>query len=318
MMTDFLARLRADRRLFRPEDGAGAAQAAGAAEGVDAGGGAPAPKWFEDQRFTEAHRTAIAAKGLAEVEPMDALARVIDMQINADRKLGRPADELIPRPKKDQDVAAWMRENAGLFGIPEAPEKYEVKRPEGWPKDAKWDDALETQARKVAHEEGLPPRALQRLTDVYAGAVGRLMESAQAELETARTAMMADLERDWGGQAEARITRAQQAASVVGEKLGLDQNGILSLVQSIAPKTGDAGVMRLFDLIGDMMSSDTGIGIGKGEGSLGMTPAEAKQKIAEMRSPEGAYGKAYAAQNRTEMARLQPEIERLTRIAAGG
>jgi hypothetical protein len=263
-------------------------------------------------------RSAITARGLAIDDPLEAISRAVEMHANAEKKLGKPADNLIERPKKDQDVAAWMRENAALFGIPEAPEKYDVKRPDGWPKDAKWDEALEAHARKVAHEEGLPPRALQRLTDVYAGAVGRLMESAQADLDSARTAMMAELEKDWGGQIDAKIARAQQAASVVGEKLGLDQNGILSLVQSLAPKTGDAGVLRLFDLIGDMMASDTGIGIGKGDGALGMTPADAKAKISEMRSPEGAYGKAYAAGNRAEMARLQPEIDRLTKIAAGG
>ena len=107
------------------------------------------------------------------------------------------------------------------------------------------------------------------------------------------------------------------AASVVGEKLGLDNNGMLSLAQSLSAKTGDAGVIKLFDLIGDMMGGDTAVGLNKGSAALGITPAEAKAQIATLQAKDGAYYEASATANRTDLARLQPEIDRLTKIAAG-
>lgn len=121
-------------RQFRPEDGTGAAAAVADPLAAPAETTSTA-KWYEDQRFNEAHRTALTAKGLTTDDPLEAMTKVLDMQINAERKLGQPADQLLARPKKDQDVAAWMRENAALFGIPEAPDKYEVKPPESWPKE---------------------------------------------------------------------------------------------------------------------------------------------------------------------------------------
>jgi hypothetical protein len=285
---------------------------------ADQGAGNPSPKWWEGERFTDDHRTALTSKGLAVDDPIEAVSKLVDMQVNAERKLSLPADQLLTRPKKDQPVNEWMRENAALFGIPDAPEKYEVKPPESWPKGSEWDTALEVEARKIAHEEGLSGKALQRYVDMYAGAVGKLATDAQSNLAAAQATMMTDLQKDWGAQAPARMARATQAASVVGEKLGLSNEGMLSLAQSLTDKTGDAAVIKLFDLIGDMMGGDSAIGIGKGSGALGMTPAEARSQIAALRAPDGAYYKASASGDQRELARLQPEIDRLTKIAAGG
>lgn len=326
MLLDLLHRL--PRPLFAPEEGAGAAAVAdpgtaAAAAPTDADkaaadpGTAPAAKWWESPKLSDAHRTALTAKGLTLNDPMEALHKLIDMQVNAEKRLGAPADRLLTKPKDGESVADWMRQNATLFGIPEAPDKYDIKKPADWPKDAQWNTALETQVRQIGHEEGLSGKALQRLTEAYAGSVKSLMDGAEAELQKANGEMMAELERDWGAQTPARLAQAQQAASVLGEKAGLNPEQIQSLAQTLKPKVGDAGTIRLFAAIGEMLGDDTALGLGRGGGSLGITPAEARQQIAALRAPDGAYGKAYAAQDRREMARLQPEIERLTKIAAG-
>ena len=71
-----------------------------------------------------------------------------------------------------------------------------------------------------------------------------------------------------------------------------------------------------------MMANDSAVGLGKGSAMLGTTPADARAQLAALRSPDGAYSKAVAAAtstgNLSEMNRLQPEIQRLTKIAAGG
>lgn len=283
----------------------------------DAGTAAPAAPWWENQRFTGEKRTALTAKGLTLDDPLDAIDRLTEMQINAERRLGAPPDQLLTKPKKGEDVTAWMKNHADLFGIPEAPEKYTIKRPEAWPKDAQWDEGFEAEARKLAHEEGLSGKALQRMTDLYAGTVAKLQGDAAANLQAAQTAMMADLEKDWGGQTQARIGLAQQAASVMAEKMGLDQEGMLSLMQSLKPKTGDAGIMRLFATIGEMMADDSAVGIGKGAGGLGLTPAEARAELASLRAPGGAYYEATMKQDRRALEAVKAKIDSLSRIAAG-
>ena len=233
--------------------------------------------------------------------------------------LFRSADQLIPRPDKDQALPDWMRQHRDLFGIPEAPEGYEVKRPEAWPKDAQWDAALEAEARKIAHEEGLSGAALQRMSDAYAGAVQRLMAGAEGEVTASRAVMMAELQQTWGKDTDARVARAQNAASVMAEHLGLDSDGLAALVGSLKPATGDAGTIRLFDAIGDMLGNDRAEAIGKGGGALGMTPEAASARLAELRKTgTGEYAKAVAENDRSTLRRLQPEIDRLSKIAAGG
>lgn len=293
------------------------ADAAGAAKAVDASAAAPAPKWWEGDTFTADQRTALTAKGLTLDDPLSVIPKLVDMQINAEKRLGAGPDQLLQKPKKGEDVAAWMKANAGIFGIPEAPDKYEVKRPEGWPKDAKWDDALETEARKIAHEEGLSGRALQRFINSYAGAVGKLQADAATELQAAQGAMMADLEKDWGAQTQARVAMAQQAASVLAEKAGLDQEGLLSLSQALKPKIGDAGIIRIFAAVGEMMANDTAVGLGKGAASLGQTPAQARAELAALRAPGGEYYEATIKSDRRALAGLKERMERLSKLAAG-
>ena len=118
-------------------------------------------------------------------------------------------------------------------------------------------------------------------------------------------------------EAEAVIQRARQGAEAVAMKAGLSSEAVANLSDTMMDKIGDANVIRFMAAIGDMMGDDAAIGIGKG-GALTTTPAEARQALAVQRSPEGAYAKAVKADNRAEIARLQPEIDRLTKIAAGG
>jgi len=224
---------------------------------------------------------------------------------------------LLTRSKKGEDVTAWMKTHSEMFGIPEAPDKYTIKRPEAWPKDAQWDEGFEAEARKIAHEEGLGGKALQRMTDLYAGTVAKLQGEAATGLQAAQAAMLTDLEKDWGGQTQARIGLAQQAASVMAEKMGMDQEGMLSLMQSLKPKTGDAGIMRLFATIGEMMADDSAVGIGKGAGGLGLSPAEARAELAALRAPGGAYYDATMKQDRRALEGLGAKITNLSRIAAG-
>lgn len=275
------------------------------------------PQWHEDARF-EPFRPVLSAKGLDTLDdPMEALTRVLDMHANAEKKLGKGADQLLTRPEEGQTQAEWMAANRAAFGLPDTADSYEITRPESWPEDAEWDGELEAAARRIAYDEGLSGAALQKMTDAYAEAMQRMMSGAEAQLADARKAMMSDLNRDWGRETDTRIARAQQAASTVATHLGLDSDGLASIAQTLKASTGDAGVIQLFDLIGDLLGDDKALGIGKGSGAFGMTPEQARAELDSLRAPGGAYYDAVNASDRTALARLRPRIEQLSKVAAG-
>jgi hypothetical protein len=138
-----------------------------------------------------------------------------------------------------------------------------------------------------------------------------------AEVEAAKGALMADLQKDWGDQTPAKITLAKQAAQAVAQAAGMDMQAIANMSELLMDKTGDANVIRFMAQIGAMMADDVAQGIGKG-GPMTMTPAEARQQRAQLMAPDGEYSKAYKAGDQATMAKLKPRLEQLARIAAQG
>lgn len=284
--------------------------AGGAGEG--AGGSA---KWWEGKGLTDAQRTQITALGLTVDDPVQAVAKLADMEAAAKRKLGRPADQLIDRPGEGKDVGEWLREHGEIFGVPKEAAGYEIAKPEGWPKDAKWNGDLEAKARELGHKHGLTGAALNDFVGLYAGEVGRLVGEAGDELARDRAEMEAALRRDWGDQYQARVAQAQQAVGALKEKAGLTDEDISALAQELKPKIGSARLVRLFSAVGEMMGEDALV---RGDGGgMGTTPAEARARLAEMRAPGGAYYEAVAKNEKATLKRLNAEIERLSKIAEG-
>lgn len=316
-----------DRRSFAPADaaaGAGgdppaggddaaAAAAAAAAANPPAGGGA---KWWEASTYSTEERDWLAARGLTEDDPLAAIPKMVKGHRAAELRIGKGLDTILDKPAKDQPYSDWVAKNREALGLPADEKGYEIARPQAWPKDAPWDEKGEAAAKAIAVKYGVPKEALQDLINLQAQTAMQTYQDVAALGETAKRALMADLERDFGDQTPKVIHQARLGAQFIGEKAGLDQEAIANLSDVLTAKTGDANAIRAFRVIGEMLGDDTALGIGQG-GGLTTTPAEARAEIARLRSPAGDYGKAVAAGDRAEIARLQPTIDRLTKIAAG-
>jgi len=304
-----------------PADGGNVPPANGGNEPPANGGNEPpadggTARWWEDKRFSDDARRNLTALGLTVDDPLEAVKRLNEMEVAAKRRLGAGADQLLQKPKEGQDVAEWLRENGETFGIPKDAEAYEVERPESWPKDAEWNSDLEAEARKIAHEEGLSGKALNRFVGLYAGAVQSLISAADADLENANSQMMTELKKDWGLELNARLTLAQQASSVLAQRAGLSREAMDGIAQVLRPGVGDAGTIRLFAAIGEMMGEDTMESLSGGGGGLGTTPPEARQQLEKMQSEGGEWFEASKKGDRAAIAKLKPTMERLAKIAA--
>lgn len=295
--------------------------AAGGDDTVAAGDPPAASKWWEDKRYDEATQAQLKALGLTVDDPLDAVKSLAGMERAAKVKLGKGVDQLMEKPGKDQDVGEWLRKNGDTFGIPESPEKYDIKPPEGWPKDQQWDSDFEAEARQLAHDAGIPGAALQKFTDLYAGKVSKLMGDAETDLQQANDAMQTDLQKDWGDQYDAKIAQVQQISSVLAEKAGLDADAMSSLAATLKPKIGDANTIRLFAAVAEMAGDDVAGGLGAGGGATGVTPAEARARLEEMKAPGSEYSKAAEEArktgNRARFNELHKSYLSLTKIAAG-
>lgn len=304
---------------------ADAGAAAPDANGGDAGAPADtggdtgaAAQWWEDKRFDEKARNYIRSRGLDKLDPLDALAKSSEHYLSVERKIGIPQDRLLTKPGEGEDRVEWMKQNADVFGIPETPEGYEIKRPESWPKDMPWNDALEAEGRQMAHQFGVSNEAFQAFVDLRAGEVAKLMQGAEETYETANAQMEAELQRDWGSDYKARMAQAQRGMSYIAEQAGLNTEDTQRVLALMTKETGDAQVVRMADAIGRMLSEDNlGDITGGASAYSAMSASEAKAELDRLTGKDGEYYKAIEANDRDKIKSLKPKVDQLTKIAAG-
>lgn len=309
------------------ETDAGAGGAATDATGTDAGAGATADtggdagaaaQWWEDKRFDEKSLNYIKSRGLDKLDPLDALVKSSEHYLSVERKIGIPQDRLLTKPGEGEDRVEWMKQNADVFGIPETPEGYEITRPDSWPKDMPWNDALEAEGRKMAHQFGVSNEAFQAFVELRAGEVAQLMKGAEETYQAANAQMEAELQRDWGADYGARMAQAQRGMSHIAEQAGLNTEDTQRVLALLTKETGDAQVVRMADAIGRMLSEDNlGDITGGASAYSSMSQSEAKAEFERLTGEGSEHYKAVQARDRKKLKELQPKIDALAKIAAG-
>lgn len=306
-------------------DGAGdAGQGSG---GADGGGTPPAPWWESwdaggDEELKNSVINAGYHKGTE--SPEEALTKVAAAVRAADRKLGRPSDQLMTVPDKDADRAEWRKANAAALDIPEDPSGYAIERPAELPEGMPWDEAEAKETAEGFHKLGVP-------RDVAAALIRSELEKRVAtwnevsqEIADAQRGLREKLTAEWGGQVQGNMALATRALHHFGSQAGLPTDSLQAVQRKMIGEGGieDAQLVRLFHAIGKAMGEDGLVGAeltGPGGAAGGaMTPAEAKARSAQITAPNGDYAKARASGDRTRMRELDAEISRLAKIQAEG
>jgi hypothetical protein len=278
---------------------------------------APAPKWWEGDAFADPARNYLTAKGLTLDDPMQAMPKLIDIAANAEKRIGKGLDSIIEKPGKDQTYDQWIAANREALNLPAEPSAYQIAPPEGWPKDAPWDTVSEAKAREIGVKYGIPQAAMAELVGIQAAAAMEFMGQSDASLAQAKAQLMTDLQKDFGNQTPAVITKAKLGAQAVAQRAGLDMDALANLGDVLTDTLGDANAIRFMAAITDMMGDDGAVGMGKG-GPMTMTPAEARQQLAALRAPKGDYYEASLKRDHAALATLKPKMDHLAKIAAQG
>lgn len=191
--------------------------------------------------------------------------------VEAQTLIGRKG-AIIPKEGDSPEVTAAFRQ---AMGVPDKPEGYEIKVPEGLPEGV-WNDAAAGQLRSWAHELGLTPAQAQGLAERYAQMGGTAVQQSAEATET-------ELRKEWGVAFQAKMKSANEALrSIGGEDLAqyLQTSGL----------GNHPAMVRAWAKIGEGMGEDRPAGMGTGRSSGVMTPSEAKaERMKIMGDKESAY-----------------------------
>jgi len=211
--------------------------------------------------------------------------------LSAQKMIGGPKIP-VPDPKtatEDEWKAVYSK-----LGLPESPDKYEVKLPEGVQADENFMKGF----KELAHKSGILPRQAQPLVEWFTQEASRVM-AAEAQAKAAQAKQgIEGLKTEWGAAYDTKIKQANAALSETLGDLAPDFKKFLN-----ESGLGDhPTLIKAFAKMGENLKEDDLKG--DGDGRLGaMTPAEAQSKINEiMSNPKHPYNDKYAARNLREAA----------------
>ncbi len=170
--------------------------------------GAFAPEWYS--RFEDLQPYAAT---LAKFRRPEALAK---SYAHLERLKG------YPDPADAERMAAFRL----AVGLPEAAADYALPRPEGTP-DELWDEQLVGALSGVAHEYGVPPRAMEALSARYMQEGCRMLAAGQEAQQQALEQADAELQRDWGHRYEENMNRVGAYLSGLGARAGVDVQALM-------------------------------------------------------------------------------------------
>ena len=219
----------------------------------------------------------------------------------AGRTLVIPKDDATPEEIKAFHVK---------LGVPDSPDGYVLKLPEGTP------DATKKAMATWMHEAGVPPKSAEKLVDSFVKYSGEQEATARQSLIADGDKAFAEQTTAWGKEADANIELGKRfAAQALPEKVKLDNGTEVSRQDFLETIFNRTGATRAFL----QMFAAAGKGLGEhklltnGEAPQGvMSAQQAQQRIAALRAdPE--WSKAYVNGDKGKLA----EMTKLNQIAYG-
>jgi len=156
------------------------------------------------------------------------------------KMLGKKADAiLIPDENASpEEKSAFLKK----LGVPDSPDAYQL-RPKDLPAGYEWDENVAKEFNALAHQNGIPPKAMDALLSKYAAFEAQRAEQTaiqqKAEVEAGRKA----LAEAWGDKYEVELSVARRAAQVAG--VDVNSKGF-----------SDPAVVLAFNRLARMMSDD--------------------------------------------------------------
>lgn len=273
------------------DSGAAAISAAAAAAAPTA---APAnDAWFGKLENPEV-RTWAEAKGWK--DPMSAVESAYNLEKligfdKAGRTLVVPDENSTPEQKQ-----AFLQK----LGVPEKPDGYNLPVPQGM------DPAFSKEAANWMHEAGIPAEAGAKLAEKWNAHMASMQEQADQQFAVQSENEFSAWKAEQGSAADQNIELAKRAAAqFMPAKDATERQDMISKIERAI---GTGNFMKMMAAVG------AGLGEHKvhqgGEGGLVLTPAQAQQRIVELKSNR-EWTSAYLGGDKAKAS----EMENLMKLA---
>lgn len=206
-------------------------------------------------------------------------------------------------PKEDAKPEEWDSVY-GKLGRPESPDKYNLTLPKA--DKIPWQDDLIAEFKGAGHKLGFNHAQMHGMLDFYAG----LIEKSEKLIADGKRESLEQLSKDWGPQDSAgyqkNIALVQRAVEIYG---GEEAKAFFNGVREV----GDHPILvrMIAKMAADLDEADF---LGGEGGGGGMTPDEAKAKIAEVhKDPNDLYHAKF--EGKPGHAERVAEVEKLYQLA---
>jgi hypothetical protein len=238
-------------------------------------------------------------KALPQAQKYATPADLLKGYFEAEKMIGRKGVQIPGENATPEEHAAFR----AALGVPDAPDAYGLKAPEGVPAEVWSDDAAKAFAGE-AHKLGLTPAQAQGIAAWWAGSMAQQM--ASVGLEPDGRTWEDVLKTEWGTSFDAKLDLAKRAV----KEFGADA----ATLEAFEAKAGGAALMRMFARIGEKVAEDKPAGMG---GDTAPVVTDPKAKAMEIiNTPGGAYSNPMHPEHRAtvqQVTRLFEEAARLGR-----
>jgi len=200
---------------------------------------------------------------------------------------------LLELPGLDAEPEAWDSVYNKL-GRPESPDQYELNMPENG------DNQLANWFKETAHKTGLTAKQAQSLFESYNELAGSQSQEMQAQMAQRADQEVMDLKKEWGQGFDAQIDAGRRAV----QSLGYDE----AKLGEIEQKLGTGEMLRLFASVGSKMGEDSFVDGGRSDAGFGITPAVARQQIADLKMDKQFMGE-YLGGNPDAVSKMKRLME---------
>lgn len=223
--------------------------------------GSPAQETSWNAGFDEDTNAFIQNKGWK--SPADILSSYRNLE-----KFAGGSKNLLELPGADADEEA-LNNFYNKLGRPESPDKYGIQPPEGA------DNDLVEWFKSAAHKTGLSDKQATSLFDAWNTMSGERLQAMESMQREESEKAITDLKKEWGQAYNQQIDAGKRAVAA----LGYDENSL----NALESKMGTADMLRLFATLGSKMGEDNFVSSERSGQSFGVTPAAAKQQIADLK-----------------------------------
>jgi hypothetical protein len=219
---------------------------------------APSAAWYG----SDANKAVVEAKQFKGVDDVFTWATNAEKLIGAER-----AGRTVVLPKDDKDAEGIKAFRAKL-GVPESADKYELPVPEGQ------DGGFAKLASNWFHEAGVPKSAAQVIAKQWNDHIANYLKEAEATEQAESGKQLDSLKGEWGDKFDTNSEHARRFMKASG----WDDAKIARYEATF----GTADMLKTFQALGAKMG-EAGFVSGDGQGSGGVSPQQAKEKLNEAR-----------------------------------